>query len=198
MKRANPRKRICPIEKTISHEIFRDVKRAFYCSTHKFSVLDLRSPYNTGHLLLLFFFQFSFFFWIKLGLFLLFPFAFVFFPLITHICFSLFESDYTDLEILTIVVLSVLKFHRLSYQKTKYHPSTDTLRVSHEKRTAKILCYLASIWTIRLFNRCCDICKDFRLEILAIYSRYQQFSSKNWDGWYHRFFEPLILVDKLE
>ena len=23
----------------------------------------------------------------------------------------------------------------------------------------------ASIWTIRLFNRCCDICKDFRISI---------------------------------
>jgi len=59
----------------------------------------------------------------------------------------LFESDYTDLEIITIVVLSVLKFHRLSYQKTKYHPSTDTLRVSHEKRTAKIFWFLAKTTT---------------------------------------------------
>ncbi len=48
---------------------------------------------NTGHLFLLFSFQFSFFLWIKLGLFLLFPFAYVFFPLITHSCFSLFESE---------------------------------------------------------------------------------------------------------
>ena len=24
------------------------------------------------------------------------------------------------------------------------------------------------MWTLRLFNRCCDICKDFRLEILAM------------------------------
>ncbi len=79
-----------------------------------FSVLDLRPPNNTGHLFLLFFFQFSFFLWIKLSIFLLFLFAFVFFPLITHICFSLFESDYTDLDIITIVMLSVLKFHRLS------------------------------------------------------------------------------------
>jgi len=23
--------------------------------------------------------------------------------------------------------------------------------------------YLANIWTLRLFNRLCDICKDFRL-----------------------------------
>ena len=126
-------------------KILRLQKPVIYSSTHKFSVLDLRSPNNTGHLFLLFFFQFSFFLWIKLGLFLLFPFAFVFFTLITHICFSLFESDYTDLEIITIVVLSVLKFHRLSYQKTKYHPSIDTLRVSHEKRTAKILWFLAKI-----------------------------------------------------
>ena len=60
---------------------------------HTTSVLDLRPPNNTGHLFLPFFFQFSFFLWIKLGLFLLFPFAFVFFPLITHIRFSLFESE---------------------------------------------------------------------------------------------------------
>ena len=26
----------------------------------------------------------------------------------------------------------------------------------------------ASIWTLKLFNRCCDICKDLRFEILAI------------------------------
>ena len=51
---------------------------------------------NTGHLLLLFFFQFSFFLWTKLGLFLLFLFAFVFFPLITHVCFSLFERRSED------------------------------------------------------------------------------------------------------
>ena len=38
--------------------------------------------------LLLFSFQFAFFLWIKLGLFLLFLFAFIFFPVITHICFS--------------------------------------------------------------------------------------------------------------
>ena len=54
---------------------------------------DFRSPNKTGHLFLLFFFQFSFFLFSKLGLFLLFPFAFVLFPLITHICFSLFESE---------------------------------------------------------------------------------------------------------
>ncbi len=41
----------------------------------------------------LFSFLFSFFLWIKLGLFLLFSFAFIFFSLITHICFSLFEND---------------------------------------------------------------------------------------------------------
>jgi hypothetical protein len=28
---------------------------------------------------------------------------------------------------------------------------------------------IASIWTLRLFNSCCDICKDLGLEILAIY-----------------------------
>ncbi len=48
----------------------------------------------TGQLFLLFFFPFSFFLWIKLGLFLLFLPAFVFFTLITHFCFSLFESGF--------------------------------------------------------------------------------------------------------
>jgi len=117
--------------------ILKPQKPIIYSSTHKFSVLDLRSPNNTGHLFLPFFFQFSFFLWSKLSLFLLFLFAFVFFPLITHLCFSLFESDYTDLDIITIVMLSVLKFHRLSYQKTKYYPSTDTLKLPHEFRTCQ-------------------------------------------------------------
>ena len=27
--------------------------------------------------------------------------------------------------------------------------------------------YLAIMWTLRLINRSCDICKDFRLEILS-------------------------------
>jgi hypothetical protein len=60
---------------------------------HTTSVLYLRSPNSTGHLFLLFFFQFSFFLWIKLGLFLFFPFAFIFSSLISHICFSLLEND---------------------------------------------------------------------------------------------------------
>ena len=42
-------------------------------------------------LFFLFFFLFSFFLWIQLGLFLLFLLAFVFFSLVTHNCFSLFE-----------------------------------------------------------------------------------------------------------
>ena len=51
-------------------------------------------PDSTGYLfILLFFFQPSFFLWIKLGLFLLFPSAFILFSLITHICFSLHEND---------------------------------------------------------------------------------------------------------
>ncbi len=66
-------------------QIMRHINSAY---TTYFNVKRLRS----GHLFLLFFFQFSFFLWIKLGLFLLFPFAFVFFPFITHVCFSLFES----------------------------------------------------------------------------------------------------------
>ncbi len=48
----------------------------------------------TGHLFFLFFLQFSFFLWIKLGLFPFFPLAFVLFSLITHISFSLFESEF--------------------------------------------------------------------------------------------------------
>ena len=49
---------------------------------------------TTGQLLiLLFFFQSSFFLRIKHGLFLLFSFAFIFFSLIAHICFSLLEND---------------------------------------------------------------------------------------------------------
>ena len=32
--------------------------------------------------------------------------------------------------------------------------------------------FLTNIWAIRLFSRYCDICKDFRFEIPAIYSRY--------------------------
>ena len=32
------------------------------------------------------------------------------------------------------------------------------------------MCYLASIWTIELCIRYCDICKDFRVEIRAIHS----------------------------
>ena len=53
----------------------------------------IRISFRISFLFLLFVFRFSFFLWIKLGFFLLFPFAFVFFPLITHICFSLFEYD---------------------------------------------------------------------------------------------------------
>ncbi len=55
-------------------------------------MLDLRSPDSTGHLFLLFSFQFSFFLWSKLGLFLMFPLSFIFFSLITHIYFSLLEN----------------------------------------------------------------------------------------------------------
>jgi hypothetical protein len=48
------------------------------------------------------------------------------------------------------------------------------------------------MWTIKLFSRCCDICKYLRLEITAIYSRYQRFgvddfiskSSKIWPSYF--------------
>ena len=56
-------------------------------------VLRRQRERSTGRLF--FSFLFSFFLWIKLGLFLLFPPAFVFFSLITHICFSLFESGFS-------------------------------------------------------------------------------------------------------
>ena len=36
--------------------------------------------------------------------------------------------------------------------------------------------FLASIWTIRLFVRCCDICKEFRFENPEINSRYTTIS----------------------
>ena len=52
-----------------------------------------RSLNNKGHLFLPFFLQFSFFLWTKLCFFLLFFFAFVSFSFITHVCFSLFESE---------------------------------------------------------------------------------------------------------
>ena len=59
----------------------------------------------TGHLVIvLFFFQFSFFLWTKLGLFLVFPFAFIPFSLITHIRFSSLKNDLRQLVRLTIAV----------------------------------------------------------------------------------------------
>jgi hypothetical protein len=33
-----------------------------------------------------------------------------------------------------------------------------------------------------LFNRCCDICKEFRIEIAVIYCSNMQLIPKNWDG----------------
>ena len=47
----------------------------------------------TENLFFLILFLFSFLLWIKLGLFLMFLLAFVLFSLITHIFFSLFESE---------------------------------------------------------------------------------------------------------
>ncbi len=62
------------------------------------------SPDSTGHLfVLLFFFLFSFALQTKLGLFLLFLFAFVFFPLITHIRFSLLEPTFPKWRLLSNV-----------------------------------------------------------------------------------------------
>ena len=44
----------------------------------------------------LFFFQLSFFRWTTLGFFLLFPFAFVSLSLVTHICFSVIENEWSS------------------------------------------------------------------------------------------------------
>ncbi len=55
------------------------------------------APLNGAYLLiLLFVFQFSFFLWTELGLFLLFPFAFVFTSLVTHVCFSVVENEWSS------------------------------------------------------------------------------------------------------
>ncbi len=73
--------------------------------------LALRSPDSAGHLfILLFSFQFSFFHWIKLGLFLLFPFAFISFSLVTHIRFSLPENDSRQLVRLAFEYTAYLSF----------------------------------------------------------------------------------------
>ena len=83
-------------------------------------MLDLRSPDSTGHLFLLFLFQFSFFFSTKLGLFLLLPFAFIFFPLITHVCFSLLENDLRR----TVEANPRLRSHRLADEIVCRHRQT--------------------------------------------------------------------------
>ena len=57
----------------------------------------------------------------------------------------------------------------------------------------------ASIWTIRLFNRCCDICKDLRFEIPAIHRRNQKVGSGcDIVLWYHRKFRHLTVVGHCE
>ncbi len=67
--------------------------------TFEFFIKQLRCNWNlTVHngaclFILLFFFQFPFFLWTKLGLLLFFPPAFIFASLITHICFSVIEND---------------------------------------------------------------------------------------------------------
>ena len=52
-----------------------------------------KSPNATGRLVLLFSFQFAFFFWSMLGLLLLFSLAFIFLSCVTHGRFSLVEDD---------------------------------------------------------------------------------------------------------
>ena len=82
----------------------------------------------------------------------------------------------------------------------------DILRLSSPQETCDIiqssvkigafpdLCFLASMWNIRLSIRCCDICKDLRLEIPAIYCRNQKIGPGcDIVLCYHRKFGPLIL-----
>ncbi len=67
--------------------------------TFEFFIKQIRCNWNlTVHngacsFIFLFFFQFSFFLWAKLGLFLVFPFAFILTSLITHIYSSVIEND---------------------------------------------------------------------------------------------------------
>jgi hypothetical protein len=49
------------------------------------------------------------------------------------------------------------------------------LNGSIEKEEVVDYIYLTNIWTIELCIRYCDICKDFRVESLWIYSRYPRF-----------------------
>ena len=44
------------------------------------------------------------------------------------------------------------------------------------------LCLLASMWTIELCIRCCDICKDLRFKIPAIHSRNMYIVLEIWEG----------------
>jgi hypothetical protein len=88
-----------PVHK--AHPFFETAGASAYGQFRRFttSLLDLRPPDSTGHLvILLFFFQFSFFLWSKLGLFLLFSFAFIPFSLITHIGVSLLKNDLRQLN----------------------------------------------------------------------------------------------------
>ena len=69
------------------------------------------------------------------------------------------------------------------------------IEIIFKKRSSQNLWYLASIWALRLFSRCCDICKDFRFDIPAIHRRYHKFSSDcDIVLWYHRKIRRLISV----
>ncbi len=73
--------------------------------------LALRLPDSAGHIfILLFFFQFSFFLWTKLGTFLLFPFAFISSSLVTHIRSSLPENGSRQLVRLAFEYTTYLSF----------------------------------------------------------------------------------------
>ena len=52
-------------------------------------------------------------------------------------------SNYTDLDIVNFVMLSVLKFNLLLYHKTKCLETTDTLRLYAKNRACQNMVYLA-------------------------------------------------------
>jgi len=108
---------------------------------HTTSLLDLRSPDGAGHLLvLLFSFHFSFFLWIKLGLFLLFPFAFVFFPLVTHFCFSFLESELLRTGGPKPRLGSWRLAHRIVWRSARrFSRETDSVYMTHDNSLCRLV-----------------------------------------------------------
>ncbi len=82
------------LKRTLKGGTLRGVKEAQH-ERRLWAFPDIRERLHL--VILLFFFQFSFFLCTKLGLFLVFPFAFIPFSLITHICFSSLKNDLRQL-----------------------------------------------------------------------------------------------------